>query len=40
VQTTIVHELPKGGSVVYAVLVVIFVVLLVGLFAFRRRSAS
>jgi len=34
------YELPKGGSVIYVVLVVIFVALLVGLMMYRRRSAS
>ncbi len=34
------YELPKGGSVIYVVLVVVFVALLVGLMMYRRRSAS
>jgi hypothetical protein len=32
--------LPKGGSVVYVVLVVIFVALVAGLMMYRRRSVS
>lgn len=39
-QRTVVYELPKGGPVIYVVLVVIAVALLVGLMMYRRRSAS
>jgi len=32
--------LQKGGTVIYVVLVVLFVVLLVGLFAMRKRPSN